>query len=120
MGIIPNPHNPVKDKFGFILYVVVIPGLIIAILALGATDHYRLSNRYDNLAKQGAEAHSAICTFRADLQRRVDETRTFLKEHPSGFEQLGLTASALRVTLINQEKTVRTLDVLQCPKEETQ
>lgn len=64
-------------------------------------------------AAEGQEAHDAICTFRADLARRIDETRDFLEAHPEGLA--GISAADLQRSIAGQESTFRSLTIRNCP-----
>lgn len=59
-----------------------------------------------------AETQDALCALRLDLERRVEASREFLDDHPDGF--LGYSASAIRVSLEGQERTVAALSDLSC------
>lgn len=63
--------------------------------------------RTDRLAKQGAQAHDAICTFRADLIRRVETTERYLENHPEGFA--GIPRATIRKSLDDQRQTIEAL-----------
>lgn len=59
---------------------------------------------------------AALCTFRFDLQQRVDQSKEFLKENPEGIP--GIPAETLRQTIEGQERTIASLDSLHCPPQE--
>jgi hypothetical protein len=56
--------------------------------------------------------HDALCTFRADLDTRVQQTIVFIEEHPEGFA--GIPASVLKNQVENQSRTLDALDTLNC------
>lgn len=56
--------------------------------------------------------NEALCTFRADLVRRVENAKAFLKEHPGGFG--GITAYDLQRSIDNQQATINALRTLEC------
>lgn len=64
------------------------------------------------LARQGTEAHDAICTLRADLDRRVAASDRFLKEHPKGIP--GVPLRSILESLRNQRQTLAALSGLTC------
>lgn len=68
--------------------------------------------RVRQLERLGAQAHVALCTFKADLRERVRDGRRFLADHPDGFA--GITAATIRQSLTNQQKTVDSLAELEC------
>lgn len=90
----------------------ILAGLIVAMFLVfgffGVLEH----RRTDRLARQGAQAHDAICTMRADLERRVDAMEQYLQEHPEGFA--GIPVAALRKSLEDQKRTIRALSKIRC------
>lgn len=54
----------------------------------------------------------ALCVFRADIEERVVQSEDFLMKHPQGFA--GIPASAIRVSLAGQQRTVDALASLDC------
>jgi len=64
------------------------------------------------LQSQGAQAHEALCSFKLDLKTRYDAGKDFLAEHPGGIP--GVPASTIRVSLMNQRATLKSLDGLIC------
>lgn len=64
------------------------------------------------------EAHTkaALCTFRADLIQRIEQSTVFLAEHPHGIP--GIPAATIRDGIRNQQRTINALSSLHCqPKE---
>ena len=59
-----------------------------------------------------AETQDPLCALRGDLEQRVEGSREFLRKYPEGL--LGIPASAIRISLEGQERTVRVLDSLSC------
>lgn len=60
------------------------------------------------------KANDALCTFRADLQQRVQQGQDFLEQHPEGFGDFG--PAQIRANIANQSRTVAALAVLDCPE----
>src|SRR4051812_9866622 len=56
---------------------------------------------------QGQRNTKALCTIRANAADRVEQTQSFLQDHPNGFG--GITALDLRRSLATYENTVRAL-----------
>jgi hypothetical protein len=65
------------------------------------------------LAIVAITTYSALCALDSDLQSRVTESKTFLKNHPNGFA--GVPAKTIMVTIQGQERTIGALGVLHCP-----
>lgn len=63
-------------------------------------------------AEKGEEAQTALCVFKADLETRVDASRKFLLENPDGIP--GISAGVIRNGIDNQQKTIDSLDLLDC------
>jgi len=57
---------------------------------------------------------SALCALRTDLERRVAGSKTFLAEHPAGIP--GISAKVIRDGIKNQERTIKALSGIDCPK----
>lgn len=69
-------------------------------------------------AELGVQAQSALCTFKSDLQRRVDESIEFLQTHPEPEPIPGVPREQFQVSINNQTETISTLDrVLSCGTE---
>lgn len=56
----------------------------------------------------------ALCSLRADVEKRVASGNEFLKTHPGGIP--GIPAPALRLTISNSQRTITALSSLVCPK----
>lgn len=70
----------------------------------GAIRTNRISQQADN---------QALCSLRADVQKRVDSGRAFLTKHPYGIP--GISAPTLQTTVNNSQRTVDALSALVCP-----
>lgn len=100
-----SPLLPSSVTRAFIAIVVV------AFLVLAVLGFYINENR--TLAREGRDAKKALCSFRADLQGRHDQTQIFLDEHEGEdpIHAFGLTLP--RAQLESQVKTQQaTLDSL--------
>jgi hypothetical protein len=89
--------------------------LYLILLAAGVglylyTSHQTGQNR--ELARQGERARSALCVFRADLERHADSAKAFLRDNPRGIP--GITPAVIRNGITNQEKTIAALAGLDC------
>jgi hypothetical protein len=62
---------------------------------------------------QGQRNTKALCTIRANAADRVEQTQTFLQEHPDGIN--GISALDLRRSLQTYQNTVRALEEVDCP-----
>ncbi len=92
-----------------VLYLVVLPLAIFAIAVGGIV-------RTDRLARQGQEAHRAICTFRADLKQRADNSSDLLNRTKGDIKigTLRFQRANVIAQLKNQEAALRSLDNLHC------
>jgi ABC-type transporter Mla subunit MlaD len=57
---------------------------------------------------------AALCTFRQDLQDRVDSSHEFLVTHPHGIKGLA-TAKQIQDDIANRQRTIQSLAGLSCP-----
>lgn len=65
-----------------------------------------------SLARQGREAHDALCVLKADYRHRLRVGRRFLHEHPNGIP--GVKVGVIRASVTNQKATLRSLKPLHC------
>ena len=80
--------------------------------AWGAYQAHKLSDNRSELAVVATTTHTALCSLRSDLQRRVDASKAFLKEHPEGIP--GISSAEIQRSTDSQEQTVKALDILKC------
>lgn len=81
--------------------------LLVALAGVGWQVHANGS-----LARQGDQAHDALCALKADLRQRILAARGFLDKHPQGIS--GITAAAILVSITSQEATLLALKPLAC------
>lgn len=60
------------------------------------------------------ETRAALCTFRGDLQDRVDASKEFLDKHPHGVPGLA-TGKQIQDDIANRRRTIKSLSGLSCP-----
>lgn len=70
--------------------------------------------RVELVARDGSEAHEALCELRADLERRAESLVAFIEEHPQGV--LGISRTDLERSLSSQHQTIASLADLECPQ----
>lgn len=107
-----EPTLPKSVKRGFGLVVAVAVG-IFAVMAWQITKNSDLTKSSRALAKQGKQAHDAICEIRLNLSHRIststiqaENSRAYLKAHPEGLPALHVTAEQIRKSLADQEKSL--------------
>lgn len=66
---------------------------------------------------QGQRNTKALCTIRANAADRVEQTQSFLQDHPNGFG--GISPLDLRRSLATYQNTVRALQEVDCPPSPT-
>lgn len=93
--------------------------LVVVLAALFALFGYATvdaRHKSDRLAREGAQAKAALCSFRADLQQRIRNSEDFLIEHPGDLDlgALHIPRAQLLNTLNNQKATLASLDDLHC------
>lgn len=87
--------------------MLIVTGIVLVAL-LNASD---TNTRVGRLATSTTQA---LCTLRADVEKRVASGNAFLKAHPHGFA--GISGPALRVSINNSERTALALSSLVCPR----
>lgn len=97
-----------------IAFIALIPSLVGIWLLDNETDERITENRV--LAAQGVEAKRALCVFRADLERRANDTAEYLAELRSGKREPipGLTNADFARSLAAQRSTLKALADLEC------
>jgi hypothetical protein len=71
---------------------------VIVVLAWGTAD----------MLRQG------VCSLRADLEDRVENSKQFLHDRPDAIRALGFTPPEVREQIVNQERTIQALSSIQC------
>jgi hypothetical protein len=87
--------------------VLVVFGTLLAAVAI-----FLSAVLFTRLATTTDHTNSALCTFRADVQQRAQNTEKFLAEHPQGIP--GIPVGTLRQSLDGQRRTVKALSDLDC------
>lgn len=64
---------------------------------------------------ESSETKASLCTFRTDLQTRLDATRDILDKNPNAFDGLGIPKAVITQNIRNQQRTVDALRGLDCP-----
>lgn len=90
-----------------LIYLALIPVLMVTMGVVGYNHDQDRLRQIRALALDGADAHRALCVFKADLEQRVAEGKAFLATHQGGFA--GIPAAVIRNSLQNQERTVKSL-----------
>lgn len=65
-----------------------------------------------NNAREGHIAKVALCSFKADLDRRVKTSEDYLRDNPQGFPGIPLTV--LRKSIDDQHDVLYALRILRC------
>jgi hypothetical protein len=86
--------------------------LIILMMMLVIIGYADSTSQRNAIKQTAAEAHTALCSFVGDLERRVQASKEFLEEHPNGIP--GLSVEAIRTSLRNQQMTIVSLSDLKC------
>jgi hypothetical protein len=67
-------------------------------------------------AREGQQAHDAICALKGDLVRRIEASQDFLAKHPNGID--GISATDISINIANQQLTLDALSPVRCTAEE--
>lgn len=79
---------------------------VILYLALGGIALYSYSTSKLN--------HDAVCNLTSDLERRIQTSRDFTRDHPEAIRKLGFTKAQVERETVNQERTLTALSVVNC------
>jgi hypothetical protein len=63
-------------------------------------------------AREGRQAHDAICALKGDLARRIEASQDFLAKHPKGID--GISATDISISIANQQLTLDALSPVRC------
>ena len=99
-----------------LVLVVIVGGFYLILRDVGKQSDRTAIVAADNrrLAREGEQAHDALCVIKADLRQRVAAGRKFLREHPRGIP--GIPPATLRSSIANQQATLDALKPLACPR----
>jgi len=93
--------------------------LYVALVVLGVIGFVDATSKRAELTKVATaadkvaeETHDALCTFKLDLERRVETTEQFLLDNPNGIP--GLSEEAIETSISNQKQTIEALAILEC------
>lgn len=88
--------------------------LYLSVVLVAGLGFWSAQQQRKALARETEKTVMALCTFRADLQRRYEAGVDFLRENPDGIP--GITAEDLQRSLDNQKSTLDALEGLPCQK----
>lgn len=77
--------------------------------------------RLKALAVEGVKAKTALCAYRSDLGRRIDESKAFLRHPPKeilGIKVTPAVIASVKSTLTNQQATYASYTGLVCARAE--
>lgn len=89
--------------------------LLVVLVFLAASAGFadvRVFQITDSVQRDQEANTRALCSFKGDLQRRVDQGAEILRTHPNGI--LGIPAATIRVSLVNQQASLKSLSPLVC------
>lgn len=86
--------------------------LYFALISLFVVGWVLISNQADDLERVTISTNAALCTFRDDLVRRVEQSTEFLADNPNGFK--GISPEIIRQSIENQQSTIDALGDLDC------
>ena len=112
-----NPNPPGEElRRGLLWLAIATVFLFLVVCAGGALAYWDSANQRNAIRTNQVQTQRALCTFVADLQRRVDTARQFLREHPNGIP--GISRAQLQLSIDNQQRTIKALDALECSLKE--
>lgn len=83
--------------------------VLVVLYLLGFHTQQATNGRID---RESDRTTRTLCVFRHDLEDRAAASREFLLNHPQGVA--GIPASAIKVSLVGQERTIQALAGLRC------
>jgi hypothetical protein len=82
------------------------------VVLLGVYVYIVSENSRQDIAAVAENSNNALCSLRADLERRVEVSQDFLRENPDGIP--GISAEVIRTGILNQQRTINALSGLDC------
>lgn len=102
-----------------VIITVILFMMCIGIATAGILYAIDQNNKTDQIVQENRSVaittNRAICTLRADFERRVDESKKFLQQHPEGIP--GISPQTIQTGIDNTQSTIDALSVVQCPPE---
>jgi hypothetical protein len=86
--------------------------LILLMMTLFIIGYADSTSQRDAIEQTSTQSHTALCSFVGDLERRVETSEEFLRDHPNGIP--GLSVEVIRTSLANQRQTILSLSDLKC------
>lgn len=88
--------------------------IVCAFISLTVMGWQIAKNRH--LAKQGKEAHQALCVLKTDYRNRIKLAEEYLYENPEGSS--AIPVETIRTAISNQKSTLKSLAVVACSEDE--
>lgn len=110
----PLSGPDIADQIQAALRRLLIATCVLYLLLFGAVGYVVWEVR--NQHSSSARSTRALCALRSDLQSRVNNSRTFLTNHPRGLPGLGISAASLQSTIDGQLRTIIALSGLDCKR----
>lgn len=98
--------------------IVALMVFVISVMGIVWYQAYRTGQSASDLKALTAQTHGALCTLKADQQRRYDSGNQYLEEHPQGLVsshgEVIISAALLRQSINAQAATLKALQGLDC------
>jgi hypothetical protein len=101
-------HRTIADELRFRLKILLYATILIYAVVIAAG----FIGWYIN-HQQASKTERALCSLKAELQRRVDNTQAFLVKYPHGLD--GLSKADLTKSIQDTQRTIDALSILNCP-----
>ena len=85
---------------------------VLLVLAIGFSYVTRVSD-LNRVEETASTVNVALCAFRLDVERRIEDTVRFLENHPQGIA--GIPREQVKTSIQAQRQTARALRILDCP-----
>lgn len=110
----PSPRT-LADQIQHSLHVLIAATIVLYLMLGGVVAFVYIdsANRRADIENLAEDTAGALCSVRADLQRRVDNSKQFLLEHPEGIPSI--PPAVILKSIADTESTVEALSELECP-----
>lgn len=82
------------------------------LVGIGVFAYIQAHSQRAELRQVATSVNGALCTLRADLEQRVEASRAFLRQNPTGID--GISDEDIEQSIIAQEQAIDALASLRC------
>lgn len=109
--VVENALGSLKSRLDQLILATV--ALFLVLILVTSLGWYIVIDQRNDIKEVATRTNMALCTFRDDLQQRIDSSKKFLRDHPNGIQ--GITPEDIQRSIEGQQRTIDSLSILNCP-----